>query len=52
MPVNTMSLTFLRESGTERRATLTPTLARQLTSAGFTVIAERGIGKGGLHGRR
>lgn len=48
MPVNTTSLTigFPRESGAERRAILTPALARQLTSAGFTVIAERGIGAG------
>ena len=48
MPVNAASLTigFPRESGAERRTILTPALARQLTSAGFTVIAERGIGTG------
>jgi alanine dehydrogenase len=37
---------FPRESGTERRTILTPVLARQLTNAGFTVIAEPGIGAG------
>jgi alanine dehydrogenase len=37
---------FPRESGAERRTILTPALARQLTGAGFTVIAERGIGTG------
>ena len=48
MPVNTASLTigFPRESGTERRTILTPALARQLTSAGCTVIVEPGIGTG------
>lgn len=48
MPVNAISLTigFPRESGIERRTILTPALARQLTSAGFTVIAEQGIGTG------
>lgn len=48
MPVNAISLTigFPRESGTERRTILTPALARQLTSARFTVIAEQGIGAG------
>ncbi len=48
MPVNTASLTigFPRESGSERRTILTPALARQLTSAGFTVTAEPGIGAG------
>ena len=48
MPVNTASLTigFPCESGTERRTILTPALARQLISAGFTVIAEQGIGTG------
>jgi alanine dehydrogenase len=46
MPVDTASLTigFPHESGTERRTILTPALARQLTSVGFTVIAEPGIG--------
>ena len=48
MPVNAISLTigFPRESGAERRTILTPALARQLTDAGFTVIAEQGIGTG------
>lgn len=48
MPVNATSPTigFPRESGIERRTILTPALARQLTSAGFTVIAEPGIGTG------
>jgi alanine dehydrogenase len=48
MPVNAASLTigFPRESGAERRTILTPALARQLTDAGFTVIAEQGIGTG------
>jgi hypothetical protein len=48
MPVDTGSLTigFPRESGTERRTILTPGLARQLADAGFTVIAEPGIGAG------
>ena len=54
MPVDTGSLTigFPRESGAERRTILTPALARQLTDAGFTVIAERGIGSRGVHLRR
>jgi alanine dehydrogenase len=48
MPVNATSLTigFPRESGTERRTILTPVLARQFMDAGFTVLAERGIGTG------
>jgi len=48
MPVNAASLTigFPRESGAERRTILTPALARQFTDAGFTVIAEQGIGTG------
>jgi alanine dehydrogenase len=48
MPVNAASLIigFPRESGAERRTILTPAMARQLTDAGFTVIAERGIGTG------
>lgn len=47
-PVNAASLTigFPCESGAERRTILTPALAKQLTDAGFTVIAERGIGTG------
>jgi len=48
MPVDTASLTigFPRESGSERRTILTPALARQLASAGFTVTAEPGTGAG------
>jgi alanine dehydrogenase len=48
MPVSAASLTigFPRESGAERRTILTPTLAKQLTGAGFTVTAERGTGTG------
>jgi len=48
MPVDAARLTigFPRESGAERRTILTPALARQLTRAGFTVIAEPGIGAG------
>ncbi len=41
-----MTIGFPRESGTERRSILLPALARQLTSAGFAVIAEQGIGTG------
>lgn len=37
---------FPRESGTDRRTILTPTLVRALTDAGFDVLAEPGIGEG------
>lgn len=37
---------FPRESGTDRRTILTPTLARALLGAGFDVVAEPGIGAG------
>lgn len=44
--MNDASLTigFPLESGTERRTILTPGLARRLVTAGYTVIAEAGIG--------
>src|SRR5580693_2888424 len=45
MPIS-LTIGFLRESGAERRTILTPALARQLTDAGFTVIAEQGVGAG------
>lgn len=37
---------FPRESGTDRRTILTPTVVRSLTDAGFDVVAEPGIGEG------
>lgn len=46
MAAASMTIGFPRESGTERRAILTPALALQLTGAGFTVITEPGIGSG------
>jgi alanine dehydrogenase len=41
-----LTIGFPRESGTERRTILTPTIARALIAAGFGVIAEPGIGTG------
>ncbi|HEX3963915.1 MAG TPA: hypothetical protein VHZ03_45940 [Trebonia sp.] len=46
MDAASLTIGFPRESGTERRTILTPALARQLADAGFTVIAEPGIGAG------
>ena len=40
------SVGFPAESGSERRTILTPAVAWALTGAGFSVIAERGIGSG------
>jgi alanine dehydrogenase len=39
-----LTIGFPRESGTERRTILTPALARALIGAGFSIVAEPGIG--------
>jgi len=41
-----LTIGFPRESGTERRTILTPSVARALIAAGFGVITEPGIGGG------
>jgi alanine dehydrogenase len=41
-----LTIGFPLESGTERRTILTPGLARRLAKAGYTIVAETGIGAG------
>lgn len=41
-----LTIGFPRETGAERRTILTPDLARRLTKAGYTVLAEKGLGSG------